>query len=814
MAKNIVLLSDGTGNSSAKLFKTNVWRLHEALDLTDPTHQVAAYDNGVGTSSFKPLAILGGVFGFGLKRNVLDLYRFCCRTYHPGDRIFGFGFSRGAFTIRIVVGLIAKQGLVPYNGNEAQLRRDAAAAYREFRTGFQITGGLVGPLRRMRDRLIDLWRSILGIDPPRKRIEVDAIQFIGVWDTVAAYGGPIKEITLGIDYWIWPLSMPDRYMSHKVQRACHALALDDERDAFHPVLWDEHCVMGPDGQPIPLERDWRAPTDPGLPDIDRQRLSQVWFTGMHSDVGGGYAQDGLSYVTLEWMMDRARVYGLRLKPAERARLASLANPLDHMNDSRAGLGGYYRYKPRKLAELYAQPSVRRTMRTDLNLAKEGLRNRAPSDATEEPAPMISASAMERIKAGVEGYSPIVLPGQYRVVTARGEVKGHIYETANQAKDRAHRQERSWNLVWWRRLVYFATVMASLFLALMRLIEKRWTGVGAASPFEFLIPLVSGVGRLAPDFLSPWLDAFKAAPERLFLGGLAVIVLTATGNSLKARIGDSMRPIWLERIQGPSKLGHVHIAPPPNDFLFRMRSHRWYRGAFYTLTHWLLPGAFGIVLLLVLVVAGLQLVSRTLFSAADVLGFVCIASKNQTPAEQADAGLVIRFDTKTLCQPTGVTVSSGQRYKVALTITEEWKDDEQISDGPKGFGWKDTSFWQRAFAPIRRLWASDYFQLVVRVGSRGSQEWPLAFEKKEPSQNGQRLYEATLKPTKDGELFLFVNDAVIGLPWIADHFYRRNNHGTADVRITPEGNSELGARVTRIAEPSNCTTPQAIYRSAY
>lgn len=106
--KAIVVLSDGTGNSAAKLFKTNVWRLYQALDLTEPmpsaqgtARQIAYYDDGVGTSSFWPLALLGGVFGWGLKRNVLDLYTFICRNYKPGDRIYAFGFSRGAFTIRI-----------------------------------------------------------------------------------------------------------------------------------------------------------------------------------------------------------------------------------------------------------------------------------------------------------------------------------------------------------------------------------------------------------------------------------------------------------------------------------------------------------------------------------------------------------------------------------------------------------------------------------------------------------------------------------------------------------------------------------------
>ena len=117
--KTIVLFSDGTGNSSAKLFKTNVWRMYEAVDLgpaaPDRRPQISYYDDGVGTSAFKPLAVLGGVFGYGLKRNVLDIYRYACRNYEKGDEIYAFGFSRGAFTTRLVVALIASQGLVQSN---------------------------------------------------------------------------------------------------------------------------------------------------------------------------------------------------------------------------------------------------------------------------------------------------------------------------------------------------------------------------------------------------------------------------------------------------------------------------------------------------------------------------------------------------------------------------------------------------------------------------------------------------------------------------------------------------------------------------
>lgn len=108
MGRKIIILFDGTGNSAAKVWRTNVWRTFEALDVSG-NDQVALYDDGVGTSSFKPMAILGGPFSLGLRRNVIALYKFACRNYrNADDELFGFGFSRGAFTIRIVMGSVAK----------------------------------------------------------------------------------------------------------------------------------------------------------------------------------------------------------------------------------------------------------------------------------------------------------------------------------------------------------------------------------------------------------------------------------------------------------------------------------------------------------------------------------------------------------------------------------------------------------------------------------------------------------------------------------------------------------------------------------
>src|SRR5262249_31154975 len=224
--------------------------------LTAP-QQVAFSAGGAGPSSSKPFAILGGAFGFGLKRNVLDIYKFACRNYcshldyleieaaraeaeereerygpWQSDDIFGFGFSRGAFTMRVVNGLICEQGLVRYS-TEAELSKKVAAAYRQHRAeSFKTKYQIEWVFRKIRNL------SLSAKHDPDER-PVEHIAFLGLWDTVAAYGLPVDEMTRGVSRYLWPLELPDRQLNPKVRKACHALALDDERTTFHPLLWDE-----------------------------------------------------------------------------------------------------------------------------------------------------------------------------------------------------------------------------------------------------------------------------------------------------------------------------------------------------------------------------------------------------------------------------------------------------------------------------------------------------------------------------------------------------------------------------------------------
>jgi hypothetical protein len=208
--KKIALFSDGTGNSSASPQKTNVWRAYQALDRSPASGQIAFYDNGVGTSSLRPLALLGRGLGFGLARNVREIYGFVCRTYDRNDEIYGFGFSRGAFTMRVVMAMIADQGIIDRRvvADERDLDRMIIYAYRHFRKKNFTPSILSFFFAPLRDCVAATWRTIRRkslYDPERNIRHRDEpgdpplIKFVGVWDTVDAYGLPVDELTRAWD---------------------------------------------------------------------------------------------------------------------------------------------------------------------------------------------------------------------------------------------------------------------------------------------------------------------------------------------------------------------------------------------------------------------------------------------------------------------------------------------------------------------------------------------------------------------------------------------------------------------------------------
>ena len=366
MAKNIVICSDGTGNSAIKDRGTNVFKIFESIDLNghrfnpklDP--QVPIYDDGVGTEDFKPFKIFAGITGWGLSRNVKQLYKELCRIYDPGDKIFLFGFSRGAFTVRSLVGLIVRCGII-----DAQKQPTAEAfdgcvnrAYKAYRSCY----------RTALMRLLRGDASAAATDEFRIKYchpQQTKIHFIGVWDTVDAVGMPF-HISDFINAVIYRFKFPNQNLSEQVDHAYHALAVDDDRHSFHPLLWDQRAFSSGKSQ----------------------KIEQVWFAGAHANVGGGYPKQGLSLMAMHWLMTKAQNAGLRFIPDEYEYYRDHANVDDKLYDPRAGLGVFYRWKPRDIGQLCHDNGA---------------------------TPAIHLSVMERIAHGTEDYSPGNLPPDARIV---------------------------------------------------------------------------------------------------------------------------------------------------------------------------------------------------------------------------------------------------------------------------------------------------------------------------------------------------------------------------------------------------------------
>jgi T6SS, Phospholipase effector Tle1-like, catalytic domain len=789
MPKNIVLLSDGTGNSSASPFKTNVWRLFQILDLRNPQEQIAFYDDGVGTSSFKLFAILGGVFGFGLKRNVIAIYSFCCRNYVPGDRIYCFGFSRGAFTIRIVAGLIASQGLVRYENNDADLARFAADAYRAYRRRFD--GGMLRylryigiNLRNIRDAVIRAWRWLRSQRVDGPMTDVESIHFVGVWDTVDAYGGPIQEMTRAIDYWIWPMSMPDRFLNAKILRACHALSLEDERDAFTPVIWDERYVRAKiDANASALfDVDYDARDDAAakaaeplpqartqLPAIDRQRISQVWFTGVHADVGGGYPENGLSFVALDWMMDRAAAYGLRYLNEQRELLIDpQIDFTDKLNDSRKGLASYYRYKPRNLKELYEAPPYKPSMSGDVRAMWLLLRKQANRQVAHlgenvpllpTPIPIIYDAVFARIQRGTDRYAPVVIPApdRYQTTDKNGAIAPGPH-AADPAK-RPEIQDDVWNWIWLRRVVYFLTAFATAFVVFIPFFVIYFPGFGLRMVGSYVNPLVSAAESFLPSFLGPWFVAFRNAPGFVLIGAIVVGIFMLFGKNLQETIHDVSRVAWhplknYERLTGWRAT------------VYKLRRFAIYQAFFYVLTHWILPTAIMWWLFWWLA-----------FGTANTLGLFCKPTGHAVDVTNVASGSTAEkpFLTSELCHPTGLKVAHDETYEISLAINDAWIDKDIPTD-PNGFVLG--SWGQIGGIPFKRLIWSNWFKPIVRVGSTGFEEHIPTFMQ---DADDPGKWTAQFVARSDGEVFIYVNDTSIFAPWLFHVFYD-NNHGSAAISM--------------------------------
>ncbi|MCM8594555.1 DUF2235 domain-containing protein [Accumulibacter sp.] len=310
MSRNLVVCCDGTWctpeqEMGALPCPTNVVRLHNLCVVDDA--QLTYYHPGVGAEGNLVERVLGGGIGLGLSRNILSAYRWLCDHYRCGDRIFLFGFSRGAYTVRSLGGFVTACGLLDLGGlTEKQAWKAVEEAYDR---GY-----------RKREAIADWaddYRFLPG-DTPDQRVP---IHFIGVWDTVGALGVPDDLVLLD-----QLLDDPRNYRFHDtelnplISHGRHALAIDEKRASFAPTLWTG------DSRP------------PGT------SVVQLWFAGTHEDVGGGHVECALSDCALKWMLDEAVALGLRIDPLLADQLAP--DPRGVLHDSATGIWKHLRTLPR------------------------------------------------------------------------------------------------------------------------------------------------------------------------------------------------------------------------------------------------------------------------------------------------------------------------------------------------------------------------------------------------------------------------------------------------------------------------------------
>lgn len=786
MAKRIVVLSDGTGNSSAKAEKTNVWRMFQAIDQS-LGEQLAMYDDGVGTSSNKYLAALGGALGWGLKRNVLDLYKFICRTYEPDADLFGFGFSRGAFTIRTLIDFIVKEGLVEYRSEE-ELDRNARRAYRHFRSACFSPAlpwySPVGFFRRLGHRYSGLLDRVFDRAPLAKRIAGDdmRVRFIGVWDTVSAYGMPVEEFKPVVNFLFWPMMWDNLRLSPQVERACHALALDDERTTFHPVVWDERL----EEQLIAEKR------------VAPDRLSQVWFAGVHSNLGGGYPEDQLPLVSLDWMMSQAVAAGLALLPDHMARVSAEKSAYARIYDSRAGFNGLYRYSPRVI--------------------------KTYEDSGNPIWPVIHHSVLMRMAYGADRYVPLPLPTQFLVLAPDGQLvpcpvhaemstpregpqqaqilqKGGVdarMARLTEAIDRIGAPDREalhlvHDTVWWRRIAYFCTMGFTLALAslpwsapLFTALDTMGTVKVNAAAASVLGSLIDLLDPLIPAFAHMWTATFKALPFPTVLLATGLGGSLVMGARLRGRItdlgqyawrfGTGMRHVeWMRhRWAARSRIGTVALAIALAFMVWGIggwmqtsgNAQAGYRrlaifaglAALISCFVWLqaravsarircgatLPATLALSLARSLrgspaLVAAYRCWSRKvvpfILGAALVTTILCLANKMLIEAQavnNSDCHAPVAtapppvnaqdIPVSSFCGATGIWLRKGMRYRITLQDLEGKLFDRTVHADLGGFAGASTV--HRFAKPLRRWWNENWFTPVARVGQLGKEEYAL------------------------------------------------------------------------------------------
>ncbi len=819
MTKKIVLFADGTGNAFTEQ-ESSVWRLYQALDAADPDIE-AHYIPGVGTSKIWVVATIDAATGFGVPANVRKLYRFLCWNWNAGAEVYLFGFSRGSFTIRTLAAMIASQGLAPTETDgravsHAEMNRNvmgAWRAYREHSAPFEWSkmSPLVWAARRLRDVFVRLSRRLAGAplhpealaqrdraQPERKQI---SLAFMGLFDTVEAFGVPFEELRKAVDYALWPISFRNHRLACGVRVARHALSLDDERTTFHPLRMDQ--------SPRPKHDPCRQPaTD----------IGEVWFSGVHSDVGGGYPDGRASFAPLLWMAGEARDQGLDFRAGPLDQWRQQVSPTAPLHDSRAGLSVYYRYSPRKIGT--------------------GVADGGP--------PVVHHSVVERIVSGCDGYAPLVLPRHIKILLPSRDVvdcpvsprQAHALaaaaaETRDALTDALKLEvppekfmRRVSDLVWRRRVVYFLLVFATLWFVAQPALNSGVSDGGSSPSAGGMLQYLDGsfaamarstfgaVAPIMPAVVKPWFDFLARHPLRGALDLGFILFFYLRSGSLRDRIRDYAHDAWFSRQK----------AVPESEFaggetwIRRFRKSRIVNrlANFATQRVFFALGVFAIYL------AAATFFSRASVNALNAAGAICRpASLGPGLALKDGATTIVRgFTPASPCFDTGVEVISGATYLIKIKQTEPFAD-QTVYAPPAGF--KACGWAFRAGLPFRRWWRADWFAPIAQIGERAAAEFPLTpingvlprpftsasdrieVDKRlaldEPytaapgadrarrellaMQAGENTFIARFAAPARGRLYVYVNDLLPAFLWLKFTTFYDNNAGRADITITRE-----------------------------
>lgn len=330
--KRIIVCCDGTWNKPGnkdrgQVVKTNVQKLYESVTAGESwQQQVKFYGQGVGTAYSLKDHFLGGGTGLGIDANIQDAYKFIMWNYSPGDHIYLFGFSRGAYTVRSLAGLIRNCGIM-----KPDFLDIISEAYHLYRDRTDLT--------HPDSDLMKAFKKSYGTEKESN------VYFMGVWDTVGSLGIPIRWF----DWLNKKYNFHDVKLSSSVKYAYHALAIDERRKIFEPSLWE-------------ISADAMNASDP-------QICQQVWFPGVHSNVGGGYLDCGLSDITLHWMIDKANATGLEF---DKTYVAGLK--VDSCGELRNSITGLFKFLSKKARDINNDYATRTDPETGKEIKVKVIRN--------------------------------------------------------------------------------------------------------------------------------------------------------------------------------------------------------------------------------------------------------------------------------------------------------------------------------------------------------------------------------------------------------------------------------------------------------